>query len=491
MNQLAQSSSVYLQQHAQNPVHWQMWSNAIFTKAAQEQKLLLVSIGYSTCHWCHVMEHESFEDQAVADLMNQHFVCVKVDREEHPDVDQLYMSALQLMTGQGGWPLNVVCLADGSPIYGGTYFRKADWMQTLQTLVNYVQKEPEQALAYANKLKSGISQLQQLVKVDGQLSNDFDFNTIANNWKNYIDTKEGGFARAPKFPLPNALQAELYLGLTLKDQELLCHVETTLEKMYLGGIYDHINGAFARYSTDALWHIPHFEKMLYDNAQLMSIYAESYHHQPKAYKKVVLQRLIDFLNLHCKQDSEGFASGIDADSEGKEGKFHSFSYSELQDIFKDEFLSFSSYFDVKPGGNWEEESTNILIAKPTYLDDGYQACASYLQTLKFVQEQRVPPITDSKHILSWNAMLLKGFCDTYWVLQDSKLRLQIEAFAKYLLYSFKKEQGYARIRMKGKLEHQACLDDYAFLLQLNLFWNLLNDYLILSKDFIVILQVHI
>src|SRR5690554_6674993 len=295
-NDLINSSSPYLLQHAHNPVNWVEWSEEAFTKAKEEGKLVLISVGYSACHWCHVMEHESFENEEVAELMNKHLVCIKVDREERPDVDQLYMNAVQLMTQQGGWPLNCFALPDGRPIFGGTYFKKEQWMEVIQKLWKTYQQDKDRVLQYAAQLTDGVIQSELIKALPAKSSFGFDIiQKMIDKWKRNFDFDEGGNDRAPKFPLPNNYEFLLRYGVQQNDATVKKHVHKTLRKMALGGIYDQIGGGFSRYSVDHLWKVPHFEKMLYDNAQLLTIYAEAYKQSKDELYKEVIEQTIDWL----------------------------------------------------------------------------------------------------------------------------------------------------------------------------------------------------
>jgi len=276
-NDLIKETSPYLLQHAHNPVNWKAWNQETLDKAKAENKLIIISVGYSACHWCHVMEQESFENEAVAKLMNDNFISIKVDREERPDIDQIYMNAVQLMTGQGGWPLNCIALPDGRPIFGGTYFTKEEWTKALTEISDLYKKDPKKASEYADKLVSGI-QKSQLIEVNTAKA-DFqnaDVAAAVKLWQKQFDYIEGGLQGETKFPMPASLQFLLRYGTQNKDQVIQKQVHTTLTKMANGGIYDAIGGGFSRYTTDSKWHIPHFEKMLYDNAQLVSLYADAY-----------------------------------------------------------------------------------------------------------------------------------------------------------------------------------------------------------------------
>jgi uncharacterized protein YyaL (SSP411 family) len=329
-NRLKNQSSPYLLQHAENPVDWYPWGDEALAKARTENKLILVSIGYSACHWCHVMEHESFEDSEVAEIMNRHFVCIKIDREVRPDIDQIYMSAVQLMTGSGGWPLNCFCLPDQRPIYGGTYFRKNDWKSLLQNLADFWREKPDEAVAYAVRLTEGINQTEQLVPVKEDIVfTRKDLENIFIPWKRTFDLIDGGYNRAPKFPLPNNWQFMLRYAHLMKDDAAHAAVRITLQKMAFGGIYDQIGGGFARYSVDGKWHVPHFEKMLYDNAQLISLYSEAYQYTPDPIYRDIVYESLNFVERELTSAENGFYSALDADSEGVEGKFYTFTKDEI------------------------------------------------------------------------------------------------------------------------------------------------------------------
>ncbi|MBL4710879.1 MAG: thioredoxin domain-containing protein, partial [Flavobacteriales bacterium] len=295
-NELIHESSPYLLQHAHNPVNWMPWNEKTLAKAKEENKPLLISIGYSACHWCHVMEHESFEDTAIAELMNENFICIKIDREERPDIDQVYMNAVQLMTGRGGWPLNCFATPDGRPFYGGTYFPKEGWVDVLNQISGLYKNDPQKVEEYANKLTSGVQSSELIERNNNKVA----FSKAAlseglKKWQSTFDPKFGGNNQAPKFPIPSNYDFLLRYYYHTKDQSIKKHLLVSLEKMAYGGIYDQIGGGFARYSTDMKWKVPHFEKMLYDNAQLISLYSKAFQLEKNPIYKSVVQESIQFV----------------------------------------------------------------------------------------------------------------------------------------------------------------------------------------------------
>jgi hypothetical protein len=476
MNRLANSASPYLLQHANNPVDWFPWGAEALQKARQENKLILVSIGYSACHWCHVMEHESFEDKEVAAVMNEHFVCIKVDREERPDIDQIYMSAVTLMTGHGGWPLNCICLPDQRPIYGGTYFRKHDWINILLNLSDFYREKPQDAEEYAVRLTEGIQQYEavNLIK-EGQEYDKPDIQLVVNNWKKYFDKNEGGANRAPKFPMPNNWQFLMRYAFLMNDAEVASQVLLTLNKMAMGGIYDHIGGGFARYSVDGRWHVPHFEKMLYDNAQLISLYAEAYTWRPNPLYKQVVAETIAFVERELTSDQHGFYSALDADSESVEGKFYTFTKPEIETILGEDANVFRAYYNITEEGNWEEEETNVLfrndnadeVAAQFGLDaTQLQNKMNQLKQKVFDERaKRIRPGLDYKVLASWNGLMLKGLCDAYRSFnQVEYLDLALKN-ATFLANNLVRENGrLVRIYRKETIATEtevAFLDDYA------------------------------
>jgi uncharacterized protein YyaL (SSP411 family) len=473
MNHLANSTSPYLLQHANNPVNWYPWGPEALQKARDESKLILVSIGYSACHWCHVMEHESFEDESVAAVMNEYFVCIKVDREERPDVDQVYMSAIQLMSGRGGWPLNCICLPDQRPIYGGTYFPKNDWTSLLFNLADFYKMKPEEAEDYAVRLTEGIQQYESVAFVHEQpeYTKD-DLQPIIKSWKTHLDKKEGGMGSSPKFPMPNNWQCLMRYAHFMKDDSIAAAVKLTLHKMAFGGIYDHVGGGFARYSVDGRWHVPHFEKMLYDNAQLISLYAEAFVWSPDALYQQITNEIITFCRRELMSPDHGFYSALDADSEGVEGKFYIFTKTEIEEILGNDAELFCIYYNITEDGNWEEESSNVLFREA---DDEELAgdlglpvnvlrerMSSAKQKVFDERSHRVRPGLDNKILASWNGLMLKGLCDAYRAFnQPEHLELALKN-AGFIVNNLVNKAGrVSRIYKKDGEGQVAFLDDYA------------------------------
>ena len=336
-NELVNESSPYLLQHAHNPVNWYPWGEKALNKAEKEQKLIVISVGYAACHWCHVMEEESFEDSAVADLMNKHYISIKVDREERPDIDKIYMDASYIMTGRGGWPLNVIALPDGRPIFAGTYFPKSDWLKILEHIVGQYEEDPERLNEVADKITEGIQVIEtvELNTSTSEISLD-DLSAMHQDFMSEIDMEKGGRSGNEKFPTPSIWQYLMRHYYFSKDKQSLEAVTKTLSSMAHGGIYDHVGGGFARYSTDPDWQVPHFEKMLYDNAQLVGLYARAYQLTGDPLYKKVVYETTGFLKREMTSEEGGFYSSYDADSEGEEGKFYVWSEQELIDVLGDQ-----------------------------------------------------------------------------------------------------------------------------------------------------------
>lgn len=476
-NNLIHASSPYLLQHAHNPVNWYEWGTEALEKAKAENKLILVSIGYSACHWCHVMERESFENHEVAEVMNRHFVCIKVDREERPDIDQIYMYAIQLMTGSGGWPLNCICLPDQRPIYGGTYFRKNDWINILENVAALWANEPDKAIQYAERLTSGIRESEKIIPAVNQEDYSHDHLTaIIEPWKRHFDIGYGGYNRAPKFPLPNNWVFLLRYGFLKDDQSVFTAVCHTLEEMGRGGIYDQIGGGFARYSVDDKWHVPHFEKMLYDNAQLISLYIEAYQcTRFNSFKQIATETIEWVFNEMTSADGL-FFSALDADSEGVEGKFYVWDKAAFDAVLGEDAQLLGAYYNVTEEGNWEEEQTNIL--RKTISDDNlmqqfgidaetlYNKVEAAKAKLLTERGKRVRPGLDDKCLTAWNGMMIKALADAATVLNHQPYYEKASAAARFILTKLRSEDsGLYRNYKNGKASITGFLDDYAFLIE--------------------------
>ncbi len=476
-NQLINETSPYLLQHAHNPVNWNPWNGETLAEAKSENKLMLISIGYAACHWCHVMEHESFEDSLVAQVMNKHFINIKVDREERPDVDQVYMNAVQLMTGSGGWPLNVIALPDGRPVWGGTYFKKEQWINALEQISKLYIEKAEKLHEYADKLEQGIKALDVIA-----LNNDepvFEKSFIEKaleNWTTQFDNTQGGMNRAPKFMMPNNYHFLLREAYQNNNKELQEFVNLTLTKMAYGGVFDQIGGGFSRYSVDAKWHVPHFEKMLYDNGQLVSLYADAYLITKNELYKNVVTETLDYIKRDMTTENGAFLSSLDADSntaEGKleEGAFYVWTKKELKSLLNEDFDLFSDYYNVNNYGFWEHDNY-VLIRK----DDDEKIITKHNISQNILNEKkrewkkillkarnkRAKPRLDDKTLTSWNAIMLKGYVDAYRVFGDIDYLASAEKNANFIIHNQLREDGGLYHNYKnGKSTINGYLEDYA------------------------------
>ncbi len=463
-NRLINSSSPYLLQHALNPVDWFEWNGEALTKAQQENKPILVSIGYSSCHWCHVMEKQSFENEDIAALMNEYFVCIKVDREERPDIDQIYMEAVQAMGGNGGWPLNVFLTPDQKPFFGGTYFAPKAWAQVLININKAYHEKYEQVNASAHELSNivasnDIERFRQNNTLDDLTSE------IEKGYQNIapkFDKTWGGMEKAPKFIMPSVWQWMLRYHYLSKNEEALTHLHLTLKSILRGGIYDQVGGGFARYSVDKEWFAPHFEKMLYDNAQLISLYAEAYALTKDEDYKIAIYETFDWLNREMQDQEGGYYSALDADSEGVEGKFYVWTADQLKDVLKEDFTKAMVHFECTNDGNWEH-GTNILKRK-----EGSSLSENELNSIKerllSARNQRPKPGLDDKIVSSWNALAIIGLTDAYRYLHDERF-LQAAINCLHFIESklLKEDIIYRSFKNKASAT-EGFLDDYASLI---------------------------
>lgn len=469
-NNLINESSPYLLQHAHNPVQWQAWGKEPFEQARKENKLVIVSIGYAACHWCHVMEHESFEDEAVASFMNEHFVCVKVDREERPDVDQVYMNAAHLITGRGGWPLNALALSDGRPFYAGTYFPKVEWMRMLNHFVDMKQQDMGAILSWAEKITQGIKSLDDMPKFESIPSWEMEnIDSLFQDLSADFDLSKGGQQGAPKFPMPCNWEFVLQYSALSKNPEAIKSLERTLDQMACGGIYDQLGGGFARYSTDENWRVPHFEKMLYDNAQLVSLYAHAYQFTRKPLYAEVIRQTLAFVEAELTSPEGTFYSSLDADSEGVEGKYYVWTALEIKEILGADAEFFMQYYNVTDEGNWEH-GLNVLYRNPAEAHVGLshekqeilEACKQKLLEKRALREK---PRLDDKILTSWNALMLSAYVHAYRALGDESYLITAIKGATYLLTKVISSQHFiSRNSKKEKSEIAGLLDDYALVI---------------------------
>jgi uncharacterized protein YyaL (SSP411 family) len=481
MNELHLESSPYLLQHARNPIFWKAWNEDTLATAQKEHKLILISIGYAACHWCHVMEHECFEDQEVADLMNAHFVSIKVDKEERPDVDAIYMKALQMMTGQGGWPLNIVCLPDGRPIWGATYVNKSNWMETLLQLAQLYQNNPEKVIDYAEKMKEGLNALGMVTH--NTLSDEYPFENIhlhVEKWKKSFDLEFGGYSRAPKFMMPTNLDALQYYGHLYQDASITNHVDLTLTKMAYGGLFDTLGGGFSRYSVDLKWHVPHFEKMLYDNAQLISVYADAYKRTHNPLYKITIEKTIAFVEQELTDTNGGFYASIDADSldahqQMTEGAFYVWKKEELQTALTDDYSLFSEVFNINSFGYWEHDNyvliqneslEAIAIRNHLSIEELSAKKTAWEHQLYQIREARAKPRLDDKCLTSWNAIMLKAYVDAYAALGTTSYLAAAEKNAQFLMQKLGALEGHLWHSYKNEMAKiEGFLEDYAFTIE--------------------------
>lgn len=465
-NALINETSPYLLQHAYNPVNWQAYSEKAFLEAEANDKLVVISIGYSTCHWCHVMEHESFEDIEVASLMNEYYINIKVDREERPDIDAVYMQAVQLMTGRGGWPLNVIVLPDKRTIYGGTYFPKAKWMEILKNIHNIWENDRAQVYTYAENLLSGMHQTSLLLEVNKE---NIDFEIALQKGieadKKLHDHVNGGSDRAPKFPMPVNYMFRYNYANLYKDEALLKHVHKTLNFMALGGIYDQVGGGFFRYSTDAYWKVPHFEKMLYDNAQLLQLYAYAHKHSPQPEYARVCEGIYTWLISEMKAPNGGFYAALDADSEGIEGKFYIYTKIDLELALDNLISKAASIYEINAEGYWEDG--NYIMLRSELNPNTQSGNHDYEQDLKEIntklkayRDKRVRPGTDTKIICSWNALLVCGLVEYYKCSLKPDVKKEAQELVEFLIQNLIKDSTIYRTP-EAKIE--GTLEDYALL----------------------------
>ena len=507
-NDLIHETSPYLLQHAYNPVNWKAWNENTLKLAKAQNKLIVVSIGYSSCHWCHVMEEESFENDSIAKIMNDNFINIKVDREERPDVDKVYMNAVQLMTGKGGWPLNCITLPDGKPVFGGTYFTKEQWSKILKDVSKLYKENPQKVEEYAQRVTEGIqtSELITLNKEEAVFKNE-EIIAAINLSAEQLDTINGGFKGAPKFPMPNTLDYLLRYQYHFNKPELFKYIKKSLTKMAYGGIYDQIGGGFSRYSVDNRWHIPHFEKMLYDNAQLVSVYSKAYLQDKNELYKSIVKETLDFVNDELNANNGAFYSSLDADSKNEnneleEGIFYTWTKQELKALIKD-YKLFANYYNVNTTGFWENDLYVLIrdqsvteFAKKNKLtkDELKEKIADWKSILNVARNKRRKPNLDDKILTSWNALMLQGYVDAYKAFDQKEYLNKAVKIAEFILHNqLRSDGGLNRNFKDGKSTINGYAEDYATVIQafISLHEVSLDEkWLIISKEIMEYAIIH-
>ncbi|MEO5681261.1 MAG: thioredoxin domain-containing protein [Chitinophagaceae bacterium] len=472
-NHLSAASSPYLKQHADNPVNWYEWGSEAMQRAKRENKPLLISIGYASCHWCHQMAKESFMDTAVARFMNQNFICIKVDREERPDIDNVYSNACQLISGNAGWPLNAFALPDGKPFFAGTYYSRQGWLSLLKQIDAAYKTQNKKVLLQAQALSNGIAQ-QEFAVLSDSAGNGFDKTAYQHLFSNIypkMDLSAGGLKGMPKFPAPALIEFLLQYHFLTHNKSALDAATTTLNKMALGGVYDQVGGGFTRYATDSLWRIPHFEKMLYANAQLISIYAHAYQVTGDEFFKKIAQEITGFIQRDLTNISGGYSSSVNADTKDGEGSFYTWTAPEFAAVLPAN-NRLTLFYNISSNGNWKAKK-NILYALASPLQF---ACANGIDPVGFnaelsmankalldVRNKRAKPTIDDKVLTSWNALLLEGFADVYTAFGEKHyLELALDN-ARFLEKRICSDGKLYRTYHEGKEHLEGFLDDYALL----------------------------
>lgn len=463
-NHLSEEKSPYLLQHKDNPVHWFAWGDEAFELAKKENKLVFLSIGYSTCYWCHMMEKDSFEHQDAADVLNKDFISVKVDREEHPDVDQIYMDAVMGLTGRGGWPLTVFLTPDRKPFFGGTFFWKAQFISILDQLQDHWQKDPQKILDTAEQI-TDVLQKELAVAPAAAMADDVFKLPFAQFQKNF-DGIYGGFGGAPKFPQPSQLMLLTRMARRSGDKEVLRMLDVTLTEMAKGGIYDHAGGGFHRYSTDARWFVPHFEKMLYDNAQLAFVYLEAFQLTGNQMYADVAQETLDYVLRDMTSPDGGFYSAQDAGEVNEEGDYYVWTWPVISTELKasGEISAFKSVFGIAEQGNWEHGKNVIYLPKSSSWEDR-QKLKPELDTLLQARSKREAPHLDDKILTSWNGLMISAFAKGYQVLADETYLAAAQKAASFIRERLAKGSELYRRYAGGEAKYPGTLDDYAFVIE--------------------------
>ncbi|MHA1454217.1 MAG: thioredoxin domain-containing protein [Promethearchaeota archaeon] len=482
-NHLAGETSPYLKQHMYNPVNWYPWGEDAFKKAKDENKPIFLSIGYSTCHWCHVMAHESFENEEIADYLNKNFVSIKLDREERPDLDQIYQHVIQVMGRRGGWPLSIFMTPDMKPFFAGTYFPNVrkygmdSFPEILEKIVNLYEKHRHDLVHTGNQLLDALGKItsKTVTTNDDGITKDM-LELAMVTLEPSFDSINGGFGAAPKFPnFPTLLFiirqiAENYHNNPKKYQEIKKELENTLDRMASGGIYDHVGGGFARYSVDAQWLIPHFEKMLYDNAMALQVYSEAYYLFQKPRYKEVVRETVDWVLREMYHKKTGFYSALDADSEGEEGKYYVWNKSELEDLIPPENRDlFFQVYGVTDSGNFEHSTNNLHITDAILAEDNKIEFREILNLLYTQRQSRISPSLDNKILTAWSSLMVKGFYSAYKILHDPEIRESAHSVVQSIIQNLFSAEEKILYRVldaeSGNRKIIGHLDDYAYFIQ--------------------------
>lgn len=479
-NRLLDSQSPYLLQHAHNPVDWFPWGPEALEKAKSENRPILVSIGYSACHWCHVMERDSFEDESTAEIMNAHFVCIKIDREERPDIDNIYMDAVQAMGLQGGWPLNVFLMPNQNPFYGGTYFPNQQWKGLLSNIADAFEKHEDQLAESAEGFGKSLNQRETEKYGISAANHELDPDELAEivaKISSKLDPEWGGMNRAPKFPMPSIWSFLLDFALLRRDEKVVEQVLFTLRKIGMGGIYDQLRGGFARYSVDGEWFAPHFEKMLYDNGQLLELYSKAFQVSGDLFFKEKVIETVGWLEAEMLTSEGGFHAAQDADSEGVEGKFYVWKYEELKNLIPDELPWFSKLYNLKPDGNWED-GVNILfqtereqrIAEELGMNlEEFKTKLKQVKThLLEVRNQRIFPGKDDKILSGWNGLMSAGLIQAYYATGERHMLDLALKNLEFLNDKLVRDGVLHRAYKNGKAYTPGFLEDYASVIRASL-----------------------
>ena len=501
-NKLSQEKSLYLKQHASNPVNWLPWGEEALNSAQKLDKLIVISVGYSSCHWCHVMEEESFEKEDVAQVMNEKYINIKVDREERPDIDEIYMKALVLMTGSGGWPMNIIALPDGTPIWGGTYVPKLQWVQVLNQVDEFYRSRKSDVLEYAKNVKEGVKK-EALVRPTTEkevYSKDLQ-NELADKAFKYVDKINGGFGNSQKFPLPSMLNFFLRFSTDNDNIEIKEFIKTTLFKIAQGGINDRLEGGFHRYTVDNLWHIPHFEKMLYDNAQLLSVFSKGYKVFKEPRFKEELYNIYDFLDLKMSSPTNLIYSSISADTNYKdgskeEGDFYVWKKEELEQVLQQDYNWVSKYYNINEKGYWEKQNYVFIqtISDKDFASSLNLNLNQFKEKLKSVnkklfnyREKRINPITDTKIVFSWNALTIRGMVESYKATADEIFLNKALSIEKALSDKMISENIIFHSNSSDNLDQVLFFEDYSYYIDalIGLYEATFNEqWLIKANDFV-------